>query len=84
MAKYCIVARGDCAIYVRKSRARGRENIWDHSAALVVSAAGGRVSDFEGKPLRFGAGRKLAENLCTIASGPGWGELHARLVAETM
>ena len=81
MAKYCVVARGDCAIYVRKS-ARGHENIWDHAAALVVTAAGGRVTDFTGAPLCFGRGRALAGNVGVVASGPGWGALHDTLLDE--
>ena len=49
--KYAMVARGDASIYLRVPRGDYRENIWDHAAGmLVVSEAGGRVSDVEGKP----------------------------------
>ena len=81
MAKYCLVARGDASVYVRKSAA-GKENIWDHSAALVVLASGGRVTDFQGRALHFGRGRRLAGNHGVIATGVGWGALHETLLME--
>ena len=45
-----------------------REKIWDHVAALVVTAAGGRVTDFDGAPLDFGRGRSLEANRGVLAT----------------
>jgi 3'(2'), 5'-bisphosphate nucleotidase len=72
-AKYACVGRGDASIYLRlPTRADYREKIWDHAAGyLVVTEAGGRVTDVDGKPLDFGRGRTLAGNRGVIAtSGP--------------
>ncbi|KAH7106840.1 3(2),5-bisphosphate nucleotidase HAL2 [Auriculariales sp. MPI-PUGE-AT-0066] len=72
-AKYCSLARGDGDIYLRMPTGVGyREKIWDHaSGAILVSEAGGRVSDSRGQPLNFGMGRTLGENFGVIASGTG-------------
>ena len=44
----------------------------DHAGgALLVSEAGGTVSDSRGKPLDFGLGRTLGENFGVVASGQG-------------
>jgi 3'(2'), 5'-bisphosphate nucleotidase len=68
-AKYGAVARGDAALYLRLPRERDyREKIWDHAAgSIVVTEAGGTVSDFEGKPLDFAAGRRLGNRPGIIA-----------------
>eukprot|EP00850_Spirogloea_muscicola_P015970 SM000126S26346 [mRNA] locus=s126:346581:348321:+ [translate_table: standard] len=59
-AKYGAMARGDAAIYLRFPHAGYREKIWDHAAgAIVVTEAGGVVSDAIGKPLDFSKGRYL-------------------------
>ncbi len=61
--KYAMVARGDASIYLRVPRGDYRENIWDHAAGmLVVSEAGGRVSDVEGKPFDITTGRRMTNN----------------------
>ncbi len=69
-AKYALVARGDAELYVRVSRKSGyREKIWDHAAgSLVVEEAGGRVTDATGRPLDFGAGIHLENNLGIVCS----------------
>jgi 3'(2'), 5'-bisphosphate nucleotidase len=53
--KYAVVARGDAEVYLRlPTNTTSRENIWDHAGgALLVSEAGGRVTDIEGRPLDF-------------------------------
>jgi 3'(2'), 5'-bisphosphate nucleotidase len=43
----------------------------------VVKEAGGAVTDFSGKPLDFGAGRKLENNQGVLATN---GRLHAAVV----
>lgn len=65
--KYAVVARGDASIYLRLPRSKDyREKVWDHAAgALVITEAGGRVSDLNGDPLDFTRGRLLG--------GPGQG-----------
>jgi len=46
-----------------------REKIWDQAAgALVVTEAGGLVTDLDGKPLDFTAGRNLVNNRGVLAS----------------
>ena len=53
-AKYAVVARGEADIYLRlPTRADYREKIWDHAAgALIVTEAGGVVSDLDGQAAR--------------------------------
>jgi 3'(2'), 5'-bisphosphate nucleotidase len=60
-AKYAAIARGDADIYLRLPRdAAYREKIWDHAAgSILVREAGGCVTDFDGKPLDFSAGKQL-------------------------
>jgi 3'(2'), 5'-bisphosphate nucleotidase len=67
--KYAVVARGDASIYLRLPHGAYRENVWDHAAgALIVSEAGGRVSDVDGRPLDLTTGRKLTGNRGIIAT----------------
>ncbi len=71
--KYGVVARGDAAVYLRlPTRADYIEKVWDHAAgALVVTEAGGRVSDVDGRPLDFSRGRLLDRNRGVVATcGP--------------
>lgn len=52
------------------------ESIWDQAAgSLIVEEAGGRVSDLRGRPLDFGRGRKLSDNVGVLVSN---GRLHDR------
>ena len=52
-----------------------KEKIWDQAAgSLVVEEAGGWVTDLDGKPLDFTAGRSLSLNRGILASN---GHLHA-------
>jgi 3'(2'), 5'-bisphosphate nucleotidase len=77
--KYGAVARGDASIYLRlPTRADYQEKIWDHAAGmLVVTEAGGRVSDVDGAPLDFRHGRTLAKNRGVVATA---GSVHARVL----
>ncbi|MCU0489714.1 MAG: hypothetical protein MUE67_12290, partial [Anaerolineales bacterium] len=46
-----------------------KEKIWDQAAgSLLVEEAGGKVSDLQGKPLDFTAGRQLLNNHGLLAS----------------
>jgi 3'(2'), 5'-bisphosphate nucleotidase len=61
--KYAMVARGDASIYLRVPRGDYRENVWDHAAGvLIVTEAGGRVSDVEGKPFDMTTGQRMVNN----------------------
>jgi 3'(2'), 5'-bisphosphate nucleotidase len=67
--KYAVVARGDASIYLRLPHGDYRENVWDHAAgALIVSEAGGRVSDIDGRPLDVTTGRRLTANRGVVAT----------------
>ncbi len=78
-AKYGIVARGEAEIYLRMpTRADYHEKIWDHAAgALIVEAAGGTVTDMNGRPLDFHHGRELSANRGVIVTN---GRSHARVL----
>jgi 3'(2'), 5'-bisphosphate nucleotidase len=77
--KYATVARGDASIYLRMpTRADYREKIWDHAGGkLIVEAAGGTVTDINGRPLDFSHGRTLQENRGIVATS---GNIHARVI----
>ena len=78
-AKYAIVARGEAEIYLRlPTRDDYREKIWDHAGGvLLVTEAGGRVTDLAGKSLEFTYGRELAVNRGVIVTN---GHLHAHVL----
>jgi 3'(2'), 5'-bisphosphate nucleotidase len=77
--KYAAVARGDASIYLRMpTREEYREKIWDHAAGkLLVEAAGGRVTDIDGRPLDFGRGPTLAGNRGIVATS---GSIHDEVI----
>ncbi len=81
-AKYAVLAAGAGDMLLRllsPSMPDYREKIWDHAAgALVLSEAGGRISDLDGKPFDFTTGRALAHNRGVLASN---GTLHASALA---
>ncbi|KAG9129234.1 hypothetical protein Leryth_006496, partial [Lithospermum erythrorhizon] len=59
-AKYGALSRGDGAIYMRFPHKGYREKIWDHAAGcIVVTEAGGVVTDAAGHPLDFSKGKHL-------------------------
>ncbi|XP_072980659.1 3'(2'),5'-bisphosphate nucleotidase [Typha angustifolia] len=59
-AKYGALARGDGAIYLRLPHKGYHEKIWDHAAGcIVVTEAGGVVTDAAGNNLDFSKGRFL-------------------------
>lgn len=77
--KYAAVARGEADLYLRLPTRPGyEEKIWDHAAgAYLVEAAGGTVTDIEGKPLDFSMGRTLKENRGVVASN---GKFHSAVL----
>jgi 3'(2'), 5'-bisphosphate nucleotidase len=76
-AKYAVVARGGAELIFRllsPSRPDYREKIWDQAAgSILVEEAGGRVTDIQGSPLDFTAGRELVNNVGVLVSN---GSLH--------
>ena len=68
--KYVAVAAGLADVYVRpRNRPEYRERIWDHAAgAAVVTEAGGRVTDLDGRDLDFSLGSRLEENRGVVAT----------------
>jgi 3'(2'), 5'-bisphosphate nucleotidase len=78
--KYAAVARGDASVYLRlPTRADYEEKIWDHAAgAVVITEAGGRVTDVNGDDLDFSLGRTLKNNKGVIVTN---GRLHERVIA---
>ncbi len=80
-AKYAVLAAGCGEALLRllsPSRPDYREKIWDQAAgSIVVTEAGGRVTDLAGKPLDFSHGRTLATNRGVLASN---GHLHEALL----
>lgn len=83
-AKYAAVARGQADIYLRAPNDRTpdyRECIWDHAAGwLVVTEAGGTVTDVYGEALDWTQGRRLQRNKGVLATN---GQLHG-VVLETL
>ncbi len=79
-AKYAVVARGDADIYLRLPTRPGYvERIWDHAAgSLVVTEAGGTVTDVAGLPLAFHHGSTLRNNRGIVVTN---GPLHAAVLA---
>ncbi len=79
-AKYATVAQGQASIYLRlPTRAGYVEKIWDHAAGwIVVTEAGGRVTDIHGRPLDFTHGRTLDANQGIVATN---GPIHDAVVA---
>jgi 3'(2'), 5'-bisphosphate nucleotidase len=86
-AKYGIVARGDAALYLRLPSSKNpgyRENIWDHAAgALIITEAGGRVTDIHGRPLDFVSGPKMLNNRGVVASNGLLHEAVLKALAKT-
>jgi 3'(2'), 5'-bisphosphate nucleotidase len=78
-AKYAAIARGEAEIYLRlPTSADYREKIWDHAAgALIVTEAGGTVTDIHGRSLEFHHGRELIANRGVIVSNS---RLHTRVI----
>ncbi len=78
-AKYAVVGRGEAEMYMRlPSRPGYIEKIWDHAAgALVVTEAGGMVTDIHGQPLDFTHGFQLRANQGVIATN---GVLHSKVI----
>jgi 3'(2'), 5'-bisphosphate nucleotidase len=71
-AKYGILAAGKGDLLFRlisDKMPNYKEKIWDQAAgAIVVTEAGGKITDLDGKPLDFSHGRQLIKNRGVLAS----------------
>lgn len=77
--KFALTARGDAHVYPRVSP--HDQAIWDIlPGALLVEAAGGRVTDAAGRPVDYSRGRTIGSRV-VLASAPGAGAMHAAMVA---
>lgn len=85
-AKYAVLSSGAAELLVRfpsSPRSAYREKIWDHAAgSLLVEESGGRVTDLDGMPLDFGAGRHLEKNRGILASNGHLHDITLRAIAE--
>jgi 3'(2'), 5'-bisphosphate nucleotidase len=81
-AKYAILAANGGELIFRLLSPKApdyQEKIWDQAAgSLVVTEAGGQITDLDGKALDFAAGRTLARNRGVLASN---GHLHQAALA---
>jgi len=82
LAKFVVLAAGEGDILCRMptaDRPDYKENIWDQaSGVLLVTEAGGAVSDLDGRPLDFSRGKKLIDNRGVLSTN---GHLHQRFLA---
>lgn len=73
MAKYALIASGQAEVFVRTphpDQPDRKECSWDHAAGtLLVTAAGGRVSDLDGAPLDFAQPRLVANRGIMVSNG---------------
>lgn len=59
-----------------------KEKIWDHASGnVLVTEAGGLVTDGRGQELDFGLGRTLGENWGVIAAGK---DVHGKILAAVI
>jgi HAL2 family 3'(2'),5'-bisphosphate nucleotidase len=80
-AKYAVLAAGAGDVLLRlisPKRPDYKERIWDQAAgSLVITEAGGRITDLDGKSLDFAHGRSLERNRGILATN---GRLHEPLL----
>ncbi len=81
--KYLAVARGDADLYLRLPTRKGyQEKIWDHAGGvLVVTEAGGQVTDIRGREATFTHGSTMAKNEGMVVSN---GCQHAHVIAAIL
>ena len=79
-AKHGVISRGGAEWYVRLPKPGYQEYIWDHAAGfVVVSEAGGTMTDTKGQALDFSLGHQLDVSVRGILMSNG-GEFHGALV----
>jgi 3'(2'), 5'-bisphosphate nucleotidase/inositol polyphosphate 1-phosphatase len=73
--KYGALSRGDASIFMRFPPSDYREKIWDHVGAIIVTEAGGRITDARGNALDFSRGRYFPDlNGGIVAATPSMHE----------
>jgi 3'(2'), 5'-bisphosphate nucleotidase len=81
-AKYAVLAAGAGDVLLRLISPKApeyKERIWDQAAgSIVITEAGGRITDLDGRPLDFSHGRTLAANRGIVATN---GPLHDAVLA---
>jgi HAL2 family 3'(2'),5'-bisphosphate nucleotidase len=81
-AKYAVLAAGGGDVLLRLISPKApnyQEKIWDQAAgSLVITEAGGKITDLDGKQLDFSHGRSLKMNRGILATN---GPLHEALLA---
>jgi len=77
--KHAMLASGKGDINLRVSNESSyREKVWDHAAGhVIITEAGGRTSDAEGRPLDFSLGARLSNNQGILMTN---GPLHDQLL----
>ena len=79
-AKHGVLARGGAEIYIRIPHPDYVEWIWDHAAGyVVITEAGGEMTDIDGNPMDFSVGAKLRKEVRGIAMTNG-GKFHQALL----
>jgi 3'(2'), 5'-bisphosphate nucleotidase len=79
-AKYGILARSGAEYYARLPRPGYLEWIWDHAAGnVVLSEAGGKMTDLVGQDIDFSLGAKMADTVLGVLGSNG-GKFHDALV----
>jgi 3'(2'), 5'-bisphosphate nucleotidase len=77
--KHAMVAAGMGDVFLRRvPDPNFREKLWDHTAGyVIVTEAGGRVTDIHGRPLDFSTGTRFWENEGVLVTN---GTLHDALL----
>lgn len=82
-AKYGAIALGQADLYLRiplPQSQHKKENIWDHApGAIIVTEAGGKVTDLDGKPFDLTSNIKMENNRGILASN---GIIHEQVLAQ--
>lgn len=79
-AKYGVLARGGAEYYARFTKPGYVEWIWDHAAGnVVITEAGGTMSDTKGHPIDFSLGAKMSEEVLGVMGSNG-GKFHSALI----
>jgi 3'(2'), 5'-bisphosphate nucleotidase len=74
-----IIGGGDFQLRV-PATTKTRMCLWDHAGAqLIFTELGGKVTDLDGKPIDFGAGRDLNQNRGMVAAKE---DIHKRVLAS--
>lgn len=80
-AKFGVLARAGAEFYVRLPKPGYREWVWDIAAGnVVLTEAGGVMSDTEGEPIDFSLGAKMSGKVKGVFGSNG-GQFHESLVS---